>query len=356
MANTFLRYLLCAVGVGLILPALGLIALVVVRPITISGAAYLLGYLLVAMGLILAPWRLKPHFVLGLSGLIVIVAVGGARIGLAHRESSTLKVIELPSTNHTRWLNSLLDEQDSVVFGEAVLYFLGGVTPHEDGAITSALSTAYAETQKENGVFPSPFLSTYLGFQRPAAFDAVVVEPTAAPKSPIGVVFLHGWMGNVTVQCWQMAQAVSKIGAVTVCPSTSWKGDWWTPDGEAIIQATFRYLLGRGIQRIYLGGFSNGGIGIGKLITALATEPALQGLFFIAGVSNGEAVRKTRLPVLVIQGTQDERMPVEAARRFVGEISPQATYVELEADHFLIMKQPHWVQEAISHWLEGQEN
>jgi pimeloyl-ACP methyl ester carboxylesterase len=176
------------------------------------------------------------------------------------------------------------------------------------------------------------------------------------PGAPIGVVFLHGWMGNLSVQCWQIAQVVSIAGAVTVCPSTSWLGSWWTLDGEATIRATFRYLRGRGIRRIYLGGFSKGGSGIGELISALASEPGLQGLFFIAGVNNGTAVREAGLPVLVIQGIQDERMPVEAARRFVGEVGTRATHVELDADHFVIMKQPHLVQKAISTWVEGHES
>jgi hypothetical protein len=37
------------------------------------------------------------------------------------------------------------------------------------------------------------------------------------------------------------------------------------------------------------------------------------------------------------------------------EIGLQGTYVKLETDHFLIMKQPRQVQEAIRAWLENQE-
>lgn len=70
---------------------------------------------------------------------------------------------------------------------------------------------------------------------------------------------------------------------------------------------------------------------------------------------NAANVRETGLPVLVIQGKNDERIPVENARLFSREIGELATYVELEADHFLIMKQAPLVQEAIRGWLEGQE-
>lgn len=349
------RYLLCLFGILVTIPALALTTLAFVTPITASGVIYLLGYWLIAVGLSFAPWRLKYHLVLMVSGVIAIVVMAGVRLSLIRNQTSSIKVIVLPSAKETRWVNWLIDEEDSVLFGEGILYRLGGVTAHEHDTIVPALSTAYTNARSTNGAGASPFLSTYLGFQKPTAFDAIVIEPVVERPSPIGVVFLHGFMGNVAIQCWQIAQAAGKLGAVTVCPSTSWNGDWWKPDGEAIIQATLSYLRGRGIQRLYLGGYSNGGNGIGSLISMLATEPGLRGLFFIAGMRDGAGVRETNLPVLVIQGREDERMPVEAARRFVSEVGKLATYVELEADHFLIVKQSRLVQATISIWLEDQE-
>ena len=61
------------------------------------------------------------------------------------------------------------------------------------------------------------------------------------------------------------------------------------------------------------------------------------------------------LPVLVIQGTQDERMPASSARQSVEALGDLATYVEIESDHFLIMKQSALVQEAIRAWLKGSD-
>jgi len=311
---------------------------------------------LITVGLTLAPWRRKYSPALIISGVMAIIGTVGVRLSLIRNETSSVNVIVLPSAKETRWVNWLMDEQDSVIFGEEVFYRLGGVTAREHENIVPALSTAYAEARSTKGVTASPILSTYLGFQKPTAFDAMVIEPMVEHPSPFGVVFLHGFMGNVAIQCWQIAQAISKLGAVTVCPSTSWIGDWWTPDGKTTIQTTMSYLRGRGIERLYLGGYSNGGNGIGSLISELTTEPGLRGLFFISGMRNGIGVGETHLPVLVIQGSEDERMPVEAARRFVSDVGKQATYVELKADHFLIMKQPQPVQAAISRWVEAQES
>jgi len=353
--STLLRYLLCLTGILLCIPILALVVLVLITPITISGILYLLGGTLLATGLILAPWQPRAKNALALGGLIVILSVTGLRLYLTLNETSNLKVIVLPSGQRTRPLNALIDEQDTLLFGEGLLRLIGSVSPHEHEGLAPAVAAAYQEARVANGVFPSPVLNTYLGLQKPEAFDAVVIEPSVERPSPVGVIFLHGFTGNVSIQCWQIAQAVDQIDAITVCPSTNWIGEWWLPEGEAIIQETFSYLREKSIQRIYLGGFSNGGGGVGRLISILADEPELSGLFFIAGVRNAQAVRETGFPVLVIQGANDERIPVEAARQFVADLGEGVTYVELEADHFLIMKQAQAVQEAISTWLLEQE-
>ena len=354
-SSTLLRYLLSLIGILLSIPILALVTLAFITPVTVSGILYLFGSILLASGLILTPWQLKTRNALVLGGLIVILSVIGLRLYLTLNETSNLKVIVLPSTRGTRPLNALIDEQDTLLFGEGLLRLIGGVSPHEHEGLALAVTAAYQEARVANGVFSSPVLSTYIGFQKPDAFDVVVIEPSAERPSPVGIIFLHGFTGNVSIQCWQIARAVDRIDAVTVCPSTNWIGEWWLPDGEAIIRETFGYLREKSIQRIYLGGFSNGGGGVGRLISILADEPELSGLFFIAGVRNAQAVRETGLPVLVIQGANDERIPVEAARQFVADLGEGVTYVELEADHFLIMKQTQAVQEAISAWLLEQE-
>ncbi len=355
MNSKVFRYLLCLLGVVLALPALVLMLLTTVTPITLSGIVYLLGYGLIAAGLILSPWRPKYPLMLMISGVITIGLMAGIQLNRIPDQTSNIKVIVLPSAHETRWSNRLIDEEDSILFGEALLHLMGGVAGHEHAGIVSALSTTYAQARSTSGAFPSPVVSTYLGVQNPAAFDAVVIEPAVKQTSPVGVVFLHGFMGNVTLQCWQIAWAAEQIGATTVCPSTSAIGDWWQPAGEAIVRETLSYLRGRGIQRFYLGGFSNGGYGLSRLSTALAAEPGLQGFFFIAGASNGMAVREINLPVLVIQGSEDERVPVGSARQFAAALGKLATYVELDADHFLIMKQSEQVRKSLGAWLESQE-
>jgi pimeloyl-ACP methyl ester carboxylesterase len=59
--------------------------------------------------------------------------------------------------------------------------------------------------------------------------------------------------------------------------------------------------------------------------------------------------------VLIIQGIQDERVPVGGARQVAEILGDRASYVEVEGDHFMIIKQPARVQDALAGWLESRE-
>jgi hypothetical protein len=255
------RYILCFLGFVLAIPLLGLIVLVLRLPITTSGFGYLLGVILTVSGLILAP-KVSRYYVLVVSGLLLVVIVASIRLFLAPNTDLLLRVLTLPQGRRTSWINRLIDEQDNLVFGEALFHLIGGDSDSEHENLASAFVDVYSEMRKE-GNFSSPIVSTYLNLQTPSHFDAVIIEPDV--EAQFGIVFLHGYMGNVTGQCWVIAQAVKELGGVTICPSTVWTGEWWQPDGQLILQSTFNYLQERGIQRIYLGGFSNGGLSIGRL-------------------------------------------------------------------------------------------
>lgn len=350
------RSLLCLLGVLLAVPIIALIAMAFTLPITISGIGYLLASSVAIAGLITAPWGGKSSLSMVVIGVIAIACIAGTRLVLAARdENSNLRVVTFPQGKETRWINTLIDEQDSLIFGEAIFHRIGGDSPREHEGLTDALHTAYSEIRGTQRIFASPFLSTYLNLQRATSFDGVVIEPESMSRPDVAVIFLHGYMGNVIAQCWEIAQAVGNFGSTTVCPSTDWTGQWWQPEGEAILQATFQYLREQGIERFYLGGFSNGGFGISRLMSKLRKENGLSGIFFVNGISDGASIRDTGLPILIIQGAQDERVPAEGVRKIAGLIGGLGTYVEIDGDHFMIMKQPKAVQNAITAWLESHE-
>ena len=344
-------------GVILALPILVIIALSFGLPITISGIGYLLGWVLAAAGLILFPWAGRKSVSITILGIILIASVATVRLMLAGQNPSpSIKMIALPQERNTRWINTLIDEQDSLIVGEALFHMIGGDSPNEHNGITSALHADYSQIRATQRVFSSPFVSTYLNLERSTHFDAIIIEPETNQPPEYALVFLHGYMGNVTAQCWEIAQAVNSFKALTVCPSTGWRGDWWQPQGQAILRSTLEYLKKQGIQKFYLAGFSNGGISLGRLAAQLKDENGLRGLILIDGFDNSAGIRELGLPVLLLEGLQDQRIPPAYAHQFAEEIGDLSTYVELNGDHFLIMKQPISVQNAITKWLEIEES
>jgi hypothetical protein len=241
-------------GVILALPILVVIALSLGLPITLSGIGYLLGCELAATGLILAPWTSRNSISTTVIGILVLAVVAGVRLIIAEEQTNpSIRMVALPQNKTTRWINYAIDEQDGLIVGERLLNLIGGDSPNEHRGIASALHTDYSEMRRTQRAFPSPILSTYLNLEGANHFDAIIVEADDHHLPEFALVFLHGYMGNVTAQCWEIAQAVKNFAATTICPSTDWQGDWWQPQGKAILQTTFRYLRERGIQRFYLG-------------------------------------------------------------------------------------------------------
>lgn len=347
-------YALRLLGILLAPPLLTLIVLTCRLPITSSGALYLLVGSLLVLGLIAFPLSYKQSLKLIFAGVLGFCLVIAARsILMGQNPSSEIRMVTLPEGHGPRWLGSIIDEQDALIFGEELFHIIGGDSTREHEGLVPAFEAAYSEMRTQ-GIYPSPIISTYLNLQQPDAFDAVIIQPREQPT--FGVIFLHGFMGNVTAQCWEIAQAVKDIGGMTVCPSTEWTGQWSEPRGHQILKRTFEYLRKQGITRFYLGGFSNGGFSMGRLASELGNESGLVGLFFIDGFTNGTGVRGLGLPVLIIEGMQDERVPPAMARQFAAEVGELGTYVEIDSDHFLIVKKPEEIENAIHTWLNGQMN
>jgi predicted esterase len=348
-----LRWLIAVAGAIAAIPITIFVLLAFRTPITPSGAFYLLALSLAIIGAITMPWRGRASTFLHALfwvGLALFAAVALVRIATV-RPSGNLRLITLPGESGPRWLNRLVEEQDVTLFGLRPMLAMRLVTRREAENAHAAFLTPYQEIRDQAGAMPSPFPATYLFLQRPSAFDALIIEPPTAPPPTSAVIFLHGFMGNFNLQCWLFGKAALAADMMTICPSTSWIGDWWSADGEATLRQTIQYLHRQGIQRIYLAGLSNGGFGASELAPRLPGEFA--GLIFLSGVAPDAA--DTGLPVLLIHGDGDERIPISLARDYAARIGDQATLAEFPGDHFLLAKEAAEVQQTITNWLITQE-
>jgi pimeloyl-ACP methyl ester carboxylesterase len=244
-------------------------------------------------------------------------------------------------------LNRILNEQDVVLFGAQVAPYLGAISASEGETLDVKFVQTFHEMKAQGATPLSPFLTTYLNQQRPSAFDLVIAEPESGMPPKSGIIFLHGFGGNFTLQCWLIARAGYQIDALTVCPSTRVNGDWWSLQGQAILQETLGYVQQRGVERVYLAGLSNGAIGVSRLADRFKDE--LVGLILISGADPRAGI--TELPVLVLHGKFDERIPVSLMEQYVSAGGPNVSYQLFAGDHFLLLKQANQVQGVIGDWL-----
>ena len=331
-------------------PLLTLVGLAAATPITRWGWLYLLGGSVLVIAGLIAPWFGRPARPLAGAGLLILVVVAGLRLHGAGA-GTTVRLLTLPGGTPAPWIARVIDEQDVALAGARLLPRMGLFTPREGIDLAPPMAQNYRAMGGAEGMTPSPFLRTYLRRQRPEAFDAVVVESASSRPASTAIVFLHGYTGNFTLPCWLVAQAARAIDALTVCPSVGWEGHWWAEDGARTLTSTLEYLQERGIDRVYLGGLSNGAIGATRLVPGV--QAPFAGLILISGASAGLPTHD--LPTLIVHGREDERIRAAGARAYARQLDERATYVELEGTHFVLALRADEVREAISAWLRQQE-
>lgn len=279
------------------------------------------------------------------AGALAIVAVmsvrtctadGGRTMSVAKSDGRT--------TGSSRLVNRLVDEGDLALLGARVAQ-TSGLYGDDQGEVSPAMRKAYARMRKEQGAgIASPVAATYLGLQSRDGFDLVVIDPVSAASkvAPTGaLIFLHGYAGNFEMPCWQMAHAVDGLDLVTACPSTRFVGDWWSPEGEAILNRTVEILRARGVSRFVLAGLSNGGYGASELAPRM--KGTFAGLILISGTQADQP--SPGVPVLLVHGTRDNVAPVEEARRYATK--HHGTLVELPAGHFALLVRAEEANRAI---------
>jgi pimeloyl-ACP methyl ester carboxylesterase len=266
------------------------------------------------------------------------------RIAFARGDRMTM--ITRPGGESSRWLGRLIDEGDLAWIGAIGFVHVRKLPRLDRDRIVPSLREAYAEMRRELGASPSPVLDTVLRRQRPAAFDALVVEPPSRKPTRAAVVFLHGYAGSWSFECWLVARAAAAIDALTVCPATDFQGHWSDSDGERIVRETMRWLQGRGLQTIYLAGLSNGGYGASLLAPRLR---GLRGLVLISGAS--PTAPPADVPTLVVQGEADTMASPSSARTYAART--QARYASFPSGHFALLTDREPIRSTIATFLRA---
>jgi hypothetical protein len=310
---------------------------------------FVLGSLaLVGVALLFKDPRPRRGFA-GIAGVLLAILITVRILGAGE---GMIAMRTLPSGDSARWLARLVDEQDLALAGARTLALRGQLTEEERSSLIPAMHAAYVDMRRDDVFTPTPVLDTLLGRQTPAAFDALIIEPRAEPRPNVpmkfGVLFLHGYAGSFTLECWLVARAAREIGALTVCPATDFSGRWRGQASERTLRAALDYLHRRNIHRVFLAGLSSGAIGASALVGHFASS--FEGLILLSGApAEGES---GGLPTLVVHGSQDAVTPVASARAFAER--HKATYKEIPGGHFVMLTQRRDTREAIVNWLMRQ--
>jgi pimeloyl-ACP methyl ester carboxylesterase len=333
--------LLRVVGILSLLPALALFAIGIVVHASLSGFAYVAGLLAVALGL--SAWGSRRGGRGVAIGLVIVTSTVVIRACALTTRGATVSMTGADGTSSARLLGRVVDEGDAAVLVASALSLVGRLPDPEASTIPSRMREAYARLRAAEGITPSPLLPTYAGLQSPEAFDVLVVDGIPEPRGAL--VFLHGFAGGFTLPCWQIAQMARPAGLVTLCPSTGWRGEWWTAAGEATLRRTLDLARARGLDRIVLAGLSNGAVGAS--IHAPRMRGALRGLVLISCASPSAGA--SGIPTLVLHGRGDRMCPASIGRAYAARTG--AGYVELDGGHFALLTHEEEATRVLGDWL-----
>ncbi len=333
-------------GVGLVVgvPILALCGLTLAGPPTIETGVFTLAVLIGVVASVAAPWRNTRPLVVGALALALAVVLY-RYFGAA--EGATVHAMSGPQGGEGRVIDRIIPERDVAIGGSALLLFTDRM-PQDAPGLLDALRDGYSRMRRAEGPVPSAVVGTFLFGQSPHEHTLLRVAPPRYEPPEAVVVFLHGFIGNVTLLCWQVAQAANPVGVDVVCPSMHWEADWAGPEGRATVQLTIEALRAQGVRRIYLAGLSAGAIGASRL----APELDVDGVILLSGASS--RARAPGEPALVLQGARDRMTPPGPARAYAR--LARAEYQEHpEAGHWLVLSHHEWVMQHMRRWLAAQE-
>lgn len=334
-------WLLCFLGWLAILPTFVLLVVVVAVGGSWSGLGFALGFFTGALGL-LASRGSRRLRLFAPAGLAIVLLTAFVRTFTGAR-GETISATGPDGARSSRLLGRILDEQDASVIATHALVSLNLLSDPEVNALPAAMRSGYRRMRATEGDGPSPLVPTYAGMESPGAFDVIVVDGVTSRRGAL--IFLHGFAGNFTLPCWQIAQAARRAGLVTFCPSTGWRGEWWTAEGEAILRRTLALVRARGLHQVWLAGLSNGAIGASRLLPRV--RGAFRGMLLVSCAASDAP--SPGVPTLVLAGRGDAMCPARIARTYATRTG--ASYVGLEGGHFVMLTREDAVLDEISKWL-----
>lgn len=372
---SFLR----ALGLVWSLVVCPLAALLLVSCVTLHGAVFAIGALLlgIAPPLFLIgtnrPWFRRPGLIaFGGWLLVALWLVVVSPNGLPHRGARVKNCYVGGAGNYQRFaLGALLPEVDQFMLGFKLVTAVDSLfTAKQARSLADLTNTIYAELEADADFHA-------LGSVMPEAYDELwgrpfdhghyflYVPPQLNRKTPApALVFLHGSGGNFKAYAWLLSRVADECGMVLICPSDG-MGNWDAPQGiQAVVAALgdAAKSIPLDMDQVHLAGLSNGGLGVSR-VSASDVGKRFRSLIFLSGVCDESAIAMSAFadqwrgkPVLVITGEADDRVPLLGVNRYASSMRNSGAKVEMStyenADHFLFFSHRDRCLAQLSGWLK----
>jgi hypothetical protein len=336
--------LLFTLGLVIGIPILALCGLTIPGPPSMETILFTVSVSAFVIACVAAPWR-NTRIIVVVAALLSITVV--AYRFFAAAQGDTIFASTGPHGGASRWIDRIAPERDVALGGSGILLALDKM-PGDQPGLLDALRDGYERMDRSEGPVPSAIVGTFLFGQSPDDHSLLRVAPERFEPPEAVMIFLHGFIGSLTVACWQVAQAANPVGIDVVCPATDWQAEWSNAEGRETVANTIANLRAQGVRRIYLAGLSAGAVGA----SLIAPSYDLDGVILISGAS--ERARSPGVPVLVLQGRLDRMTPPRPARAYASRSN--GAYREVpDASHWLLLSHHEWVTDQIRTWLAARE-
>jgi len=264
---------------------------------------------------------------------------------------------------HSRLMN-VVPEADAMNFGLRISNKIGLTFGEEDEQLRNLMLPLYREMEKDSEFRDLPsVLDLSVAELRNRPFDTghvyqYVPQHRADERLPC-IVFFHGYGGTAKTYFYLWHKLAEQHHVIVLCP-TSGFGTYRTGAAELVERMRNYALQSLPVDpnRIYLAGYSNGGLPVSRALRADAYGYAgaiLLSPVIEPPVADTHIEIKHKPPLLIFAGDKDDRIPVDYVRNNAAILQKGGFPITIETipgeDHFMIYSSWNRISDSIGKWM-----
>ena len=354
-----------------VIPAIGASITLLASTITVSGLLVGVAVIDIWLGFPFlrsdnSKYRIPGVALIATGVTAFLIALALSPSGKAPAEAEFRSIYD-GKAQYRKWsIAQIVPESDQLLIGAKLFGILDpAFEKHQAVDLSNQIKTIYRQLEslpefhQSGSVLGLCYKSIFSGNQNTGhRFEYV---PSGADKPMPVVLFLHGSLGNFKGYQWVWKTFADANKVAIVSPSYGY-GEWRDEQGRKSIKDTLakcRLDTRFDHSKIYLAGISNGAAGLTECLPHLKKPVA--GVIYISPVIEpDQAGRKNflskirNLPVFLISGEEDSRVPIDILRESLAIIRGSAnleSHILKNKDHFLFFSEKEKTCELLTNWF-----